>query len=302
MKEPAKLLCIGECMVELSPAGDDNFRMGFAGDTFNTAWYVNRLLGRSWTVGYASCVGTDAVSERMIAFMQGGGIDTEHVRQLQDRTVGLYMIQLENGERSFSYWRGQSAARALADDPDWLDRALSDATVLFYSGITMAILNQAGRERFCAALARARARGALTVFDSNMRVRLWDSPETMRDGIMQGAAQADIVLPSFDEEQDAFAETTLASVAQRYHDAGAKLAVIKNGADKMFVSERGGEPFSYAPDPVSEVVDSTAAGDSFNAGFLAAHLQGVALKDAVAAGAALASKVVQSPGALVEVP
>ncbi|MDU8927046.1 sugar kinase [Alisedimentitalea sp. MJ-SS2] len=301
MKTPARLLCIGECMVELSPAGDDKFRMGFAGDTFNTAWYVKQLLGQNWRIGYASCVGTDAVSERMLAFMREAGIDTDHVRQLRDRTAGLYMIQLENGERSFSYWRGQSAARMLADESDWLDRAFSGADVLFYSGITMAILDDPARERLSAALARARARGALTVFDSNMRTQLWNGPDAMRAGIMQGAAQADVVLPSFDDEQDAFADTTLGAVARRYREAGAKLVVIKNGAGKILVSRHDGEDFSFAPDPVRDVLDSTAAGDSFNAGFLSAYLQGADVREAVARGAEVAAKVVRAPGALVTV-
>ncbi len=109
-------LALGECMVELSNAGDGLYRRGFAGDTFNTAWYMRRLLPQDWTVGYATCVGTDAISDAMLAFLAGEGIDVSAIRRVPDRTVGLYMITTENGERSFSYWRGESAARTLGDD------------------------------------------------------------------------------------------------------------------------------------------------------------------------------------------
>jgi 2-dehydro-3-deoxygluconokinase len=119
-----RILSIGECMVELSPDGPGRFRQGFAGDTFNAAWYLRRLLPDDWQVGYATCVGTDPLSDSMVAFMTRSGIDTAAVRRVPARTVGLYMIHLLNGERSFSYWRGDSAARQLAADPEAMSRAM----------------------------------------------------------------------------------------------------------------------------------------------------------------------------------
>lgn len=287
-------------MVEMAPTEDGTYRMGFAGDTFNTAWYARRLLGPDWAVDYASCVGTDATSARMLDFMSAAGIGTGHIRRLSDRTVGLYMIQLDRGERSFSYWRGQSAARMLADDPAWLDAVCATAGVVFYSGITLAILSDGARATFCAALGRVRAQGVTTVLDTNMRPRLWAGAEHMRAGIMQGAAVADIVLPSLDEEQATFGDATAQAVAARYHDAGAGLVVVKNGAGDVLAAPRGGEAVTVPTVPVAEVVDSTAAGDSFDAGFLAAYLQGEALAQAVGQGARLAARVVQARGALVD--
>ena len=107
-------LALGECMVELAQTGDNLYRRGFAGDTFNTAWYARRLLPADWQVSYGTCLGKDAVSDEMLAFFDAQRINTDSVRRLNDRTVGLYMISLNAGERSFSYWRSQSAARLLA--------------------------------------------------------------------------------------------------------------------------------------------------------------------------------------------
>ncbi|MBD3678769.1 MAG: sugar kinase [Rhodobacteraceae bacterium] len=298
--QPKTLLCVGECMVEMAPTAGGDFRMGFAGDTYNAAWYARRLMPKDWTVGYVTGVGADAISDRMLATMQEAGIDAGAVRRVPERTVGLYLIQLDKGERSFAYWRGQSAARTLADDPGWLEDVFARAGAIFYSGITLAILPDETRETFLDALEQARARGVVTIFDTNMRARLWPGAEAMCAAIMQGAAKADIVLPSFDEEQDAFGETTQAEVAARYHEAGARLVVVKNGAGEILVSEAGAELFRHTPQPVKSVVDTTAAGDSFDAGFLAAYLQGQALPDAVSRGAELAAQVVQAPGALVE--
>ncbi|MCL5778116.1 sugar kinase [Limibaculum sp. FT325] len=291
-------LAIGECMVEMAPAPGGLFRMGFAGDTFNTAWYARRLLPAEWTVGYATAVGDDAVSRAMLEFMGGEGIDTGTVRRIPGRTVGLYMIRLEQGERSFSYWRGQSAARALADDADWLDRILSGRDLLFFSGITMAILGPEGRATLVAALGRARALGAQVALDTNLRPRLWESEAAMRAGLTHAAAVADIVLPSFDEETGLFGDARPEETVARYRDLGATLVAVKNGqAPAHLWSAREGARI-FTPPHVAEVVDSTAAGDSFDAGLLAALLTGATLDEAATRAMTLAARVIGKRGAL----
>ncbi|OZA05616.1 MAG: 2-dehydro-3-deoxygluconokinase, partial [Rhodobacterales bacterium 17-64-5] len=148
-----RVLAIGECMVELAPQPEgDLYRLGYAGDTLNTAWYLRRLLPETDRVDYLTAVGSDAISDRLVAFLAGSGIGTGHVLRRADRTVGLYLIQLSGAERSFAYWRGQSAARTLADDPAVLARALAGADLAYVSGITLAILDAAGRQTLLADL------------------------------------------------------------------------------------------------------------------------------------------------------
>lgn len=291
-------LCIGECMIEISDAGGGLYRRGFAGDTFNTAWYARRLLPDGWRVGYCSCIGADAASEEMAAFMAGEGIDTTTLRRVPERSVGLYMISLDKGERSFSYWRSQSAARLLAADGDWLREALGGGDVLYFSGITLAILDPAGRETLCAALADARAAGARVAFDTNLRPRLWQDRPTMQEGMRAGAAVADIVLPSFDEEQILFGDTDPNETIARYRDLGAGIVAVKDGGGALRLWD-GGQTHVLPPVEVRDVVDSTAAGDSFGAAFLAALCTGSAPIEAATGAMALAAQVIQSRGALV---
>lgn len=293
-------LSIGECMVEMAPQPGGLFALGFAGDTFNTAFYARACLPAGWTVGYLTDVGRDAVSDRMVAFMAAQGIDTAHVGRRDGRTVGLYLIELKGAERSFSYWRDRSAARLLADNPARLDAALAGVRVAYVSGITLAVQEGEGRARLLAALGRARAAGTVVVFDPNLRPRLWPDAATMRDAIMQGAAQADIVLPSFDDEAAHFGDADPAATAARYAAAGAGTVVVKDGAaDVLCLS--GGTVTRHSPAPVGQVVDTTAAGDSFNAGFLARWLAGATPADAMAAGCAVAAQVIGTRGALVAV-
>ncbi|PTN01343.1 2-keto-3-deoxygluconate kinase [Rhodovulum imhoffii] len=291
-------LSIGECMVELSDAGNGLYRRGFAGDTFNTAWYARRLLPAEWTISYGSCIGTDAVSAEMCAFMAGEGIDTTALRRLESRTVGLYMISLDAGERSFSYWRGQSAARMLTEDRVWLRGILSERDIVYFSGITLAILSSRGRDRLCDALAEARRGGAQIAFDTNLRPRLWEDRDTMRAGMRMGAKVADVVLPSFDEESWLFGDATPADTIARYRDCGARIVAVKDGGRALTLWDSGG-PRSLPAIMVQDFVDTTAAGDSFAAAFLAGLASG---KNPDAAGRSameLAAKVIQFRGALV---
>ena len=202
-----RIVAVGECMVEMAPvATEGQFRLGYAGDTLNTAWYLRRLLGASDQIDYFTAVGTDAVSDKMIDFLHQAGIGTACILRRDDKGVGLYMIQLQDGERSFSYWRSDSAARSLAADPVPLQAALDNADLAYFSGITLAILPPADRARLLIALRRFRSGGGIVVFDPNLRPKLWASPDEMTKTVMQAAAVSDIALPSYDDEAHWFGD------------------------------------------------------------------------------------------------
>lgn len=294
------VLCIGECMVEFSPQLGGSYAQGFAGDTLNMAWYLRRCLPADWTVDYFTALGDDPMSDRMAAFMENAQIGTRHIPRLPGLAPGLYVISLKDSERSFSYWRGLSAARQLANDAEALGRAFEGMNLLVFSGITLAILPERNRQTLLHALATARAQGSRVAFDPNIRPRLWESPQAMRDWITRGAGVADDVLPSFDDEAQHFGDASPPDTAGRYLSAGAGLVVVKNGAGPVYWRDAEGEG-QVLPPVVADIIDTTAAGDSFNAGFLAAQLSGKDLPQSIALGSALAARVIQARGALVAV-
>lgn len=267
------------------------------GDTFNTAWYL-RQLRDDLQVSYLSAVGTDAISDRMLAVMADAGIGTDHVARRDDRSVGLYMISLSNGERSFSYWRDGAAARRLADDEDALTRAMDDADLVYFSGITLGILEPAARDRLMNALRQARANGKTIAFDPNLRPRLWPGVEAMTDAITKGAEVSDIVLPSYDDEAQYFGDANPEATADRYARAGATTVVVKNGPDPVHVLQDGSR-YDVAVAPLTNIVDTTSAGDSFNAGFLADWGIDIPMDLRVTHAAAVAGQCVGGKGALV---
>jgi 2-dehydro-3-deoxygluconokinase len=294
------LIGIGEAMVELAPMEGGLYAQGFAGDTLNTCWYLRRLSPDERRVGYLTRVGEDALSSRLLDFLTASGLDVRAVSRDPERTLGLYLIQLEGAERHFSYWRDQSAARRLADDPVRLDEALEDAALIHVSGITLAIVEALGRRNLLAALATARARGALVSFDPNVRRRLWPDEATLRDAMSEMFAACDIALPSFDDEAGVWGDADPRASAARIAALGVREIVVKNGAGPAWVFADG----AGAEVPArrsGDARDTTGAGDSFNAGYLAARLAGFGAVDACQFAHGLAAEVVRHPGALAPV-
>lgn len=289
---------IGECMLELSARGDELWRMGHAGDTFNTLWALRALLPQA-ACDYVTAFGDDPFSDRQIAFFAAAGIGVAVSPRHAGLRPGLYAIALDGAERSFTYWRGDSAARRLADDPALLRKSLSGRTLAHFSGITLAILEPAARGRLLAALGEARAAGTRIAFDPNHRPRLWPDAETARRSIVAALAVTDIALPTFDDEAALFGDADPAATLARLHAAGVGEVVVKHGAGTALAGwTAGGGGRAEAAPPAIVPVDTTGAGDAFNGGYLAARLTGHGPAEALARAHRAAGAAVTTHGAL----
>ncbi|POP77691.1 sugar kinase [Pseudomonas syringae] len=296
-----RVALIGECMIELQQHADGSLRQSFGGDTLNTAVYLSRLLGERAKVDYVTALGDDSFSDAMCRIWADEGIGLGKVQRLPGRLPGLYCIQTDaNGERRFLYWRNEAAVRdcfmTAAAEP--ILAALASYDVLYFSGITLAVLGEQGRARLLEALARARQRGVRVAFDNNYRPRLWASVEQAREAYRACLQHVDLALLTEDDEQALYAYADSEQLLAAYRGRGIGEIVVKRGAQSCLV-EAGGERFEIAAQQVERVVDTTAAGDSFSAGYLAARLTGDHPLQAAEAGHRLASIVIQHPGALV---
>jgi 2-dehydro-3-deoxygluconokinase len=287
---------IGECMLELSGSGGDAWRMGFAGDTFNTLWTMRALLPASTVADYVTAFGDDPFSARQRAFLAEYGIGTAMSPVIPGARPGLYAITLDGAERSFTYWRSDAAARLLAGDPAALGESLAGRSLAYFSGITLAILEADARRSLLDALGKARTNGTLVAFDPNYRPRLWSSDEEARLSFSEALALADIALPTFPDEQALFGDADMEATAMRMQAAGVGEIVVKDGAAPALLFGKGAG--TLFPAVATEAVDTTGAGDSFNGSYLAARLIGDEPAAAVTRAHRVASAVVQVRGAL----
>jgi 2-dehydro-3-deoxygluconokinase len=293
-----RVACIGEAMVELSLDQDDPARasLGFAGDTLNTAIYLQRAAP-GLQVDFVTRLGRDAFSTRMVDFIAAEGLGTGAITYSETRSVGLYAISTDAaGERSFAYWRDTSAARELFQAGGRCDfSVLEGADVAYLSAITLAILPAEVRAALHGWLREFRAQGGRVAFDSNYRPRLWPDPETAREAITALWRITDIALPSVDDEMAIYGDADARTVAARLAAEGVRQGALKRGPTGPLSL---GDTVTASYPPAEKVVDTTAAGDSFNAGYLAALLTGASQPEALQAGHALAAKVVGVKGAI----
>ena len=294
----SRFVSVGECMIEMSGGDEGNYRLGYAGDTLNTAWYARARLPADWDVDYVTALGDDLYSQQMVDFFADNGLGIGHIQKIDGKRPGLYLIHQAEGDRHFTYWRGQSAAKLMAEIPEALTTAFAGADIAYFSGISLAILNARGRGQLLKAIHQARQNGARVAFDPNERPALWTSPRVMGSTITAAATIADIVLPTFPDEAALFGDASPEAVAQRYLSWGAEEVVVKNGGEPAFVAARDSQGW-VAPQPGARSVDPTGAGDSFNGAYLAARARGLSPLDAAAAAHATAAIVIGHRGALV---
>ena len=295
-----RVACIGECMIELRQAqgnqGAGLYSRGFGGDTLNTAVYLARL---GVNVDYITALGDDSLSEEMIAGWQAEGVGTSRVARLPGKLPGIYLIETDaRGERRFFHWRESAAARQLMDLPETesILGALAGYDLVYLSAITLSILRDAGRGRLIAALRQARAKGTRVAFDTNFRARGWPDLDVARKVFHEAFEAADIVLASTEDLLPLYPGESHDSLMAR---VPGKEVVLKL-AEPRSVVRLDGAAQEIAADPLTKpVVDTTAAGDSFAAAYIAARLGGANPLESARAGHHLAGVVVCYPGAII---
>lgn len=296
---------LGECMVQIKPAPGAAFAaptlpatLGFGGDTLNFALYLARL---GQAVEYITALGGGALSAWLLREWRREGIGTTHVQQIQGAAPGLYLITTDaGGERHFTYWREQAPVRQMLNNPQPVFNALQSYKWLYLSGITLALFAPPVRAQLLEFLARYRAGGGRMAFDSNFRPQLWPAPAEAQAAFNAAYAECDAALVTAEDERALFgAGLSDREIIARLQGLGAREVALKLGARGCLVAGADGRVHACAARRVARVTDTTAAGDSFNAGYLAARLRGESCTAAGAAGNRLAARVVQHPGAII---
>ncbi|MBL4906691.1 MAG: sugar kinase [Sneathiella sp.] len=299
-KKSPVITLIGECMVELREEADGRLSRGFGGDVLNTAVYLSRLFGPDAFVRFATIMGDDPYSNGLIDAWKREGVDCALVGRKKNSRSGLYIIQTdESGERSFHYWRSVAPAREFMNlNWQFLQDKAFDSEWIYLSGISIAILRDDGRDRMLGALKDAKGKGKKVIFDGNYRPILWDNKTTAKNWYEQFWTLSDVALAGAEDESHVFGDKTAEETLNRLLGYGISEVVVKQGAGPVLLSSPQGQANIPIKD-VSEIIDTTAAGDSFNAGYLYGRLTGLNMSSSAKIGATISATVIQYPGAII---
>lgn len=290
-------LIFGEAMLEYHSHGGTGLRYG--GDTLNTAIHLARAGN---DVAYVTAVGVDPISDALVSAWAGEGIDTRHVLRHPQRHPGIYAVHLDaQGERSFLYWRSHSAACEMFDLPG-IGLALKDAEeaeLVYFSLISLAIVDAKGREALLGLAKKRKSAGKALAYDSNFRPSLWPDLVTAREATDKAMRNCTIGLPTNTDERELWTsgEDEIA-IAARWIGAGCDIVAVKAAEKGCVLSSADEQKCHLIASTGTRVVDSSGAGDSFNAGFLGAWLQGETAYNCVEAGQASARRTLGHQGAI----
>lgn len=300
----ANISVFGEPLLELASQVSGSVlgaaQLGIAGDTLNTSVYLARL---GHNVSFITALGTDTYSDAIIERLNAEGVTTNHICRHPHRVPGLYAIRTDaDGERYFTYWRDQSAARDFFSLPDAIPSISSamQADLFYFSGISLAILSPERRDDLLSIAEASAEKGVAVAFDGNYRPYGWQSTDAARECLRSVGGIASVVLPTSEDDDKLFGAAAPVEHAARWKQLGAETVVVKNGPDGAWVMA-GAADVEHVP--VAEVIqptDTTGAGDSFNAAFLAAFLDGQSASASAKMGNALAARVIQRRGALID--
>lgn len=302
----AHIAAVGEVMVELSPFTGNKeeqrevMALSYAGDTYNTSVYMARL---GLKTDYVTLLGDDPYSKQILQRMADEKIGTGMISQLPGRSPGLYIIRnTPDGEREFFYWRKEAPARELfstIEQTEKLVAQLKHCDCVYLSGITLAIIGEAARKTLLIALQQLRTAGVKIAFDSNFRPRLWRDKSEAQQAMLAVLQFTDIALLTLDDELLLWGDDSVQGCADRYKDTAVKELILKRGASDTIILQNGQETRVPVP-PVKDIVDTTGAGDTFNAGYLAARLQGSSPADAAKQGTRCAGIIIRYRGGVID--
>jgi 2-dehydro-3-deoxygluconokinase len=303
LNQTIKVVAIGECMLEIQANGFGPAVLSYGGDTFNTAVYLRRCSTPSAIqVGYATGLGDDPLSQKLIHEWTAMGLDLNQTRKIAGKLPGMYLIETDSkGERTFHFWRENSAARAYFQaSVTALEKNLGQFDCLYFSGISLAILHDTARARLFALLKRAQHNGCRVVFDNNFRPKLWPDRQLAQSVYLEALAASHTAMITLDDHQAVFELASLDEALDHAQSLSIPEVVIKRGASPTLVrQEHATEWLSVPTLSVNQVIDTTAAGDSFAAGYLSRRLCGASAEISASYGNALAARVIQHRGALV---
>ena len=293
MSEPSiDLVGIGECLAEFSFIGDGNYSLGYSGDVLNALAAAGRL---GLSTGLITAIGDDPFLSGLVDILDEEHIDLSHAPILKGKPNGVYFVYVnESGGPSFHFLRKDSAAReSFVCQPlsEIIDYVLS-ARALLFSSIPLAVMKE--REKIFEMLAAVKGK-TIIAFDLNVRRALWPDFQDLISMFSLLAPLVDVLFVTNEDDEILFGPRDMRDAMDDYKQRGFQQVIIRRGGDST-LAFADGESFQGPVPRVASIVDTTGAGDVFNAGYIAAMLRGHPAYECAALGNATAAASVDSRG------
>lgn len=259
------VVCLGELLIDFVSqetgvgVGDaKGFTKAAGGAPANVAVAVARLGHRSAFLGQ---VGDDPFGHYLAGVLSNESVDVRGLRFSSEARTALAFVSLgENGERSFVFYRHPSADMLLK--PGELPLHVIDDYQYFHFG-SITLIGEPSRSATFEAVKYARDKGLTITYDPNLRLALWESEESAREGMLSGFEYASIVKVSAEEVEFLTGSTDIAPL---WRDATQLIIVTQGAAGSIAFTREGGR--TEVPGIGVKSVDTTGAGDAFLAGLL----------------------------------
>lgn len=298
----ALLLCIGEGMLELRGAGGDKMPYGYAGDTLNAAIYAQRF-NDDIQVEYLTGVGNDPYSQGFVDYCQQEELETQLILTSQTANLGIYAIDTDdNGERSFYYWRKDSAATQMVYLYEQYQKSnrVDTPEFVYFSGLSLGILDDENKAGLLNIVSEFKEAGSTVAFDPNYRPKLWRDKEHAIEWINRAYELSDIIFPGLDDHKFLFGHHDASDIVDYIKPFGFDELVLKCQSDGVITYDVEGRVYQIPFNPAPIQIDTTAAGDSFAGTYLASRMSGNDIHSAMVNADSVARLVVQHSGAIVD--
>ncbi len=291
-----RICSIGECMVEFSNIQKDIFKLGYAGDTANSAIYLSRLGAKS---SFVSSIGSDDFSNKMLTFLKKEKVQTHNIYKSKNKTIGLYVIKNNNnGERNFFYWRSNSAAKTIFENVSHkiLYDQISKYDAIYFSGISLSIYNQKSISKFYKVLRLLKKDGVQIYFDFNVRLNNWESKKIAQQTILKFSRISDIIFVTKDDLNNLDFKNYKNIIKKNFKN---KITIFRSGYGDVEVYNKSCfEKYKFNFN--KKVKDTTGCGDAFNACFIYNYFTNKKIEKCLELAHRLGKTVANFKGAIID--
>ena len=290
---------IGEAMIEISNIKNSLYNQSFAGDTLN---FCNYLDKKKLNAFFLSAIGKSEINQSLLDFVKSKNISTKYIKQINQFEIGLYLIKnKDNGEKQFFYWRDESAAKQYFNNIDFLNlyKELKNFDYIYFSGITLSIIHISKLNNFIKLLKLLKRKKIKIVFDFNIRPSRWNKKNLniFLDSVLKFV---DICFLSGEDMNYWKNKNNIKSYEQIVRKYKLKHSIFRKNAKFTYVFLNKTR-YVFRNKLLKKVVDTSGAGDGFNAAYLSNFIVNNDPVLALKAGSSLGSKIVMKKGAIVDV-